>query len=138
MAKGKPHPPEVKAAVLADLATGESLSRVARKHEVSRTTVAMWRDSAQMDPSTAVVREKRADLGEQLYGYLEDSLAALRAQLAVFADPRWLQRQPAGDLAILHGVIADKTARLLAAVRLDGPADEPGAIEADVEAGEGA
>jgi hypothetical protein len=119
---------ETKAAALADLATGASVNGTARKYGVDRSTVKRWRDASGIVAAPVPPQKQQADLGEQLYGYLEDSIGALRAQLAVFGDPDWLKKQSAADVAILHGVVADKTARLLAAVR---PADPPdGAIDA--------
>ncbi len=115
----RPYPPEKRAAVLAELATGASVSATARAHGVDRATVIAWRDLSDQP----VAQQKRADLGEQLYGYLDESIAALRSQLRTFGDEAWLKKQPAGELAILHGVIADKTTRLLQAIR---PESEPG------------
>lgn len=108
--------------VLAEIAAGGSVRGVAKKHGVSPGTVRGWRAQAGLDPAR-VSPQKRADLGEQLYGYLEDSIGALRSQLAVFGDPDWLKKQSAAELAILHGVVADKTARLLAAARPGEPGD---------------
>lgn len=113
------YPPEVKAAALADLAAGSSVSGTARKHGIKRQTLTMWRDQSDIARPSPARQEKKAALGEQLYGYLQDALTALRAQQRLFADPTWLARQPAGDLAILHGVITDKAIRLLGALRDD-------------------
>ncbi len=133
MAQGKPHPPETKAAVLAALVTGESVSEVARQFKVSRTTVSMWRDSAQINDSTAVVREKRDDLGELVYGLVEESINTMVAQLRFARDPEWLARQNAADLAVLFGVTADKATRLLAAFRPATPAETDEHPEGTVE-----
>lgn len=125
---------EIRAAVLADLMTGSSLNATARKFGVDRNTIRRWRGDAGLTVPPPVALEKRANLGEQLYGYLEDSIGALRSQLAVFADPDWLKKQSAAELAILHGVVADKTARLLAAAR---PGEPDDAIEGAVTEGGG-
>ncbi len=114
---GKPHPPEKKAAALAALASGESVRAVAQRLGLSRTTVAMWRDAAGLNEPAAVVHEKRQALGEQVYELIEDSIRTLRVQLRVAADESWLKQQSAGELAVFHGVIADKTVRLLASLR---------------------
>lgn len=125
---------ETKAAVLATLMTGASINATAKQFGVDRATVKRWRDGSGLAVAPSVAQEKKADLGEQLYGYLEDSIGALRSQLAVFGDADWLKKQSAADLAILHGVVADKTARLLAAVR---PSEPEGAIEGSVTEGGG-
>ena len=125
------HSAEMKAAALAALATGSSVRAVARQFAVSPATVRAWRLVAGGKPLPVGNPQKDADLGEQLYGYLNESIAALRSQLRVFGDEAWLRSQPAADLGILHGIIADKTVRLLQAVRAEPEPDErPVAIEA--------
>jgi hypothetical protein len=42
-------------------------------------------------------------------------LETLEAQARAFRDPAYLARQPAGELAVLHGVLADKLIRILSA-----------------------
>ena len=59
MARGQPHSPETKATALAALATGESVSRGARRLGISRTTASMWRDAAGLNETTGVVHEKK-------------------------------------------------------------------------------
>ncbi len=50
--------PATKATALAALATGESVSSVARRRGISRTTAARWRDEAGLNETTGVVHEK--------------------------------------------------------------------------------
>lgn len=109
-------------AALADLAAGEGVAATARKFGVDEATVRRWRDQAfgsKAPHATALTPARQADLGEEVFGYLEDCLTTLRHQLVVFGDAAWLKKQNAHDAAILHGVIADKTVRLLAALRSD-------------------
>jgi transposase-like protein len=124
---------ETKAAALAELATGSSVTAVAQQFGVSRRAIQLWRDAAHLPKLAPATQEKRADLGERLYDYLDASLVALRSQLDVFGDPVWLKEQNAHDLGILHGIIADKTGRLLAAVRPGGAGDGAG----DADPGDG-
>lgn len=126
---GKRYDERTKAAALALLATGASIGAVAREYGVSRRTVTNWRDAAGMGQVAPVSLEKRADLGEQLYSYLEESIATLVAQLRFARDPDWLARQNAADLAVFMGVTADKTTRLLAAFRPDAAQDGPAVID---------
>ncbi len=124
MARGQPHSPETKATALAALATGESVSSVARRLGISRTTATMWRDAAGLHESTAVVQEKKAAIGEQLYGYLEDSIETLDQQVCCMRDETWVKQQSAAGLAMLHGVLFDKTWRLLAAFQPSSNVDD--------------
>jgi hypothetical protein len=48
-----------------------------------------------------------------VYDYMLASLATLRKQAEVASDASYIRRQRAGELATLHGVMADKSLRLL-------------------------
>lgn len=119
---------QTKAAVLASLSTGGSVRGTAKAHKVSETTVRAWRAEAGLQPAP-LGPQKKADIGEQLYGYLEESIATLVAQLRFARDPNWLARQNAADLAVFMGVTADKATRLLAAFRPAPDSDEPAVID---------
>ena len=89
MARGQPHSPETKATALAALATGESVSRGARRLGISRTTASMWRDATGLNETTGVVHEKKAAIGEQVYHYLEESITTLNHQVRCMRDEAW-------------------------------------------------
>ena len=124
MARGHPHSPQTKATALAALATGESVSSVARRLGISRTTATMWRDAAGLNETTGVVHEKKAAIGEQVYAYLEESIATLDHQVRCMRDEAWLKQQSAAGLAMLHGVLFDKMWRLAAALQPSSNVDE--------------
>ena len=115
----RPHDLRTKAAALAGLATGESIHSVARRLGVSRSTVQRWRDAAHVPTPGLVGPQKKQELGEQVYSFLEESIETLTAQVRVARDEAWLKRQSAADLALLFGVLNDKTVRLLAALQPD-------------------
>lgn len=121
--------PRVKAAALAELVTGASVAATARKFRIARSTLAAWRNVADLPAPTPARQQKKVEIGEQLYGYLEESIATLVAQLRFARDPDWLARQNAADLAVFMGVAADKATRLLAAFRPAPDSDEPGIID---------
>jgi hypothetical protein len=58
-----------------------------------------------------------------LIGLLRENLATLRVQAKFFRREDWLVVQPAADLAVLYGVVTDKTVRLLEALQ-ERPVDE--------------
>ena len=118
MARGVPHDDTIRAAALADLLLGCTISEVARKHGVDRKTVRGWKDAyPQVSPSPPVVpQQKERDLGALVADYLATGLQTLTAQARVAGDPDWITQQPAGELAIFHGVLADKLVRILAAL----------------------
>ena len=118
------YPPEVQAQVLAALLEGQSISKVAEVYKVPEGTIKSWKARLSAVPSV-VATEKRAIIGELLLDYLEENLRTLKEQNVIFRDPKWLKDQGASALAVLHGVITDKTIRLLEAMgRQDGTEPE--------------
>jgi len=103
---------EERAAALADivlLGTGA----VAAKYGIPLGTLKTWQQEYQIvhDPSV-----KKSRIEALAMNYLEASLQALSAQAYVISKPEYIERQSAGELAILHGVVADKAVRLLDAL----------------------
>lgn len=110
---------EMKAAVLAALMAGQSVSEVAREYHLPKGTVSAWKKRM----TVAENATQKKEIGELLVEYLKRNLITLKVQAEVFADKAWLKKQPAGELAVLHGVLTDKAVRLLDALSKD---DEPG------------
>lgn len=126
------HPPETRAAVLAAVASGQSVNSVAKQYGVSRSTARMWKTQAQLPSAAMVSQQKKEAIGEQVYGLLEESIAALRFQLRTTQDEEWIKRQSADNLAVFYGVLADKSIRLLAAFRPASSSD-PAIVDATPE-----
>ena len=114
---------DTKAAVLAALLAGQSVSKVAEEYHIPRTTIIGWRNVAGVSKS-AVSDAKKAEFGELIADYLREALLTLSVQAREFRDKAWLEKQPASEAAVLHGVLADKAIRILAALE-----PEPGAAE---------
>ncbi len=123
------HSPEVRAAALAELATGASVNSVANKYGASRTTIRRWEaeSGAGRRTITSIGAQQKKDLGVLTYDMLVDAIETIQAQLRLARDPKWVQKQSAGELGSFIGITADKVTRLLAAFR---PVDS----EADAEA----
>jgi transposase-like protein len=114
MARGKAHPPELKAMVLASLAAGTSPAEVARQFELDLSIISRW---GKQIPQVlqAVATQKNRDFGNMLGSYLEELIKTAVEQQKHFRDKEWLQRQNAADIAVLHGVSIDKGIRLFEA-----------------------
>ena len=116
------HSGEVKAAVIAALLAGQSISQVAETYHLPEGTVKCWRSrmkkpELQQDAlRVATLEPRKKDMGELILEYLQANLEALRAQTVVFSNPVWLKTQDAQSLAVLHGVMTDKAIRLLEAM----------------------
>ena len=114
--------PETKAAALAALLQGQSVRGVATEYRIPVGTVMAWSAELRRDPevmpstSHAVAIRKKEEIGHLLLEYLHTNLETLRQQSLMFRDPKWLQKQSAEGVAVLHGVLTDKTIRLLEAL----------------------
>lgn len=114
---GNEYQPEVKAAVMAALLTGQSVSSVARDYEIPKGTVSGWKKKA-FDEVDGVGDDttQKNEIGDLLMEYLGANLRSLKVQAEHFGDKTWLASQPADSLAVLHGVQTDKAIRLLEAL----------------------
>lgn len=108
------HDEATKAAVMAALLTGQSINYVAKEYKIPRGTVASW--SRELSRDHTVSYEKRERLGELIIDNVEAELLTTIAMQDVFRDKEWLKKQSASELAVLYGVIKDKTLRVLEAL----------------------
>ena len=122
------HSKETKAAVMAELLQGQSVSAVARKYKLPRTTVQKWRSESADFAGRTPIEVQRERIGALVVEYLIANLETLKAQLESLRDPDWLKRQEASELAVLHGVLADKSIRLLEALTA-GTEEESGQLD---------
>ena len=116
MARGETRPPEVKAAALAALMTGQSVDAVAEQYKLPRGTVLDWKRQAKL-ATDAVRTEKTGETNiiALVDRYLARNLETLAIQAEQFADRGWLAKQSASEAAVLHGVMVDKAVRILQA-----------------------
>jgi len=108
------HEPELKAQVVAALLTGQSIDAVAETYRIPRSTVGGW--SAALNRDNLISDTKKEAIGDLILAYLTTALETLSIQAKAFADREWLKQQSASEVAVLHGVLADKTIRLLEAL----------------------
>jgi len=109
------HSEHLRAQVLAALYAGQSYTQVSQLFGVPIGTLKGWksRDKHQPDGVTTGATPKRERIGELLLEYLVVNLETLKTQQVFFRDETWLKQQSASELAVLHGVSADKALRLL-------------------------
>ena len=103
---------ETKAQVMAALLAGQSVSKVAADLKIPYSTVGTWAKEAR-----GLIRDssiqKRERIGELVVDNVEAALEATKALANVFADESWIRKQEASQLAVLYGVLSDKTVRVL-------------------------
>jgi transposase-like protein len=116
MPRGVPHSDETRAAALAALLTGQSVHEVAAAYHLDRKTVREWEAAYKRHRGEAVPPQKGTDLGGRIAAYLDAALDTLRAQARFSADESWLRQQSASEIAVLHGVLADKAFRIIEAI----------------------
>lgn len=122
MARGKAHPAEIQRAAAAACIAGESLSVVAKRYGVNKSTIIRWRDLyAPVQTENARTREEMTAL---IYDTIGDHFRALRVQLSVVSDPDWVKSQSAADIAGLMAVIGNRAHYLLAGIRPIDAGDE--------------
>lgn len=124
MSERRKYTDELRAAALADvLLLGPGAT--AAKYDIPLGTLKTWQQQYQIihDPSI-----KKGRVMALAASYLEANLQALIAQSYVASQPEYINRQAAEGLAILHGVMADKSVRLLEA--LHARSHEPAALDA--------
>ncbi len=116
---------EQKAAVLAALLAGQSISEVAEQYRIPEGTIKHW--SATKGTVHGAVElvepQKKAEIGDLILAYLRETLITLRDQQVFFRDKDWLTKQSASEVAVLHGVSTDKAIRLLEAIGEPGEGD---------------
>ena len=108
---------ETKAQVMAALLAGQSVSSAAHEYKIPKGTVSSWRKLA-LNKAVGVdanATQKGTSIDALLQNYVEANLVTLREQSEFFRDRDWLKEQSASELAVLHGVVADKTVRILEA-----------------------
>ena len=118
--RGKRTPDDVRAKVLALLFTGSSVEEAAETHGLERTTVYRWLDTDAEFQQVAIAKrreiaERETNIGELAAGYLRALLTGLKRQVEIVSTEEYLSKQSAADVAVLHGVMADKGFRLLSA-----------------------
>lgn len=107
------HSEETKGAVMAALLTGQSVSSLAREYQIPKGTVSGWKRQAFEQGVVSPATQKRQRIGELIIEYVEAALIALKAQVEAVGNERYITKQDASELAVLHGVIADKAIRIL-------------------------
>lgn len=106
----KHHEVEVKAQVMAALLSGQGVAETARQYRIPVSTVSDWKRRAWQEAG------RETDIGVLLLDYLRENLTTLQVQAIAFRDRGWLKELGGSDAAVLHGVMVDKTVRLLEAM----------------------
>ena len=118
--------PETRAAALAALLAGQSVSAVAREYNLPKGTVSNWKKQgagvhAHRTQKAEGEEGSKKSIGDLLITLLEANIEGLIAAAAVMKDEAWVRRQGATELGTFLGITHDKVVRMLEA--MDASAD---------------
>jgi transposase-like protein len=89
---------------------------VARDLGLPESSIRNWKRTLTPEQIAEINARKGQRLDDLVFDYLQENLTTLRAQSKLLRDESYVTKQPASEMATLHGVMADKTIRLLEAV----------------------
>lgn len=104
---------ETKTAVMTALLAGQSVSSIAKEYKIPKGTVSYWKTNG---IGTELPTQKSERIGSMIIDLLAQELDTLKTMAGKFSDEKWLDKQPASDLAVLYGVMQDKAFRKLEAL----------------------
>lgn len=113
--RGKKHSDEIRAQVMAALLAGQGVAEVATTYNLDISVVSRWRSAMPSQELQLIASKKGEHLEGLLFTYLTTILNTLTKQAEIASERDYITKQPAGELAVLHGVMADKSIRLLEA-----------------------
>lgn len=124
--------PETRAAAVAALLAGQSVSSVAREYNIPKGTVSDWKRAGEgvgSDPTqkeSGASESRASTIGGLLLTLLESNIRGLISASSVLRDQAWVREQGAAELATLIGVTHDKVIRMLEAMDRSSASPSPG------------
>ncbi len=118
--RGKRTSDEVRAAVTAALLAGQGVNDVARQYQLDPSLVSRIKATISPQVLQQVAIAKDESLDTLITDLLRANLIALRNIAEVAGSADYARKQAGNDLAVLFGVITDKTVRLLEAAAAAG------------------
>lgn len=100
---------------MAALLAGQGVTEVATQYSIDKSIVSRWRSAMPEDQLQLIATKKGEEIERLLYSYLTQTLTTLEQQARVVGEREYIIKQSADSLAVLHGVMADKSIRLLEA-----------------------
>lgn len=101
---------------MAALLAGQGVTEVSEQYNLPDATVSDLRKRVDTEFGDLRSKNRGEQIENLLFDYLTANLEALRKQAEVVSEAAYIERQPAGEIAVLHGVMADKSIRLLEAI----------------------
>jgi hypothetical protein len=100
---------------MAALLAGQGVTEISEQYNLPDSTVSDLKKRVENEYGD--LRSKKGErIEELLFDYLQQNLISLASQAKVVSEREYIIEQPADSLAVLHGVMADKSIRLLEAI----------------------
>lgn len=109
MAKGKRINDETRAAIMAALLAGQSVNKVADEYQVGLATVSRFKQQLEK-------LEQKKEIPVLVMEVLHSQLETLKGITEAVRQPEYIKKQPASEVAVLYGVIADKSFKIISAM----------------------
>jgi hypothetical protein len=124
------HDPKVKARVVADLLTGVSISKVATKYGISKSTAKAWADEAcgqnrtesNANSRSIIERAREETFDQSLEVFLRASINMLITWARECSDPRFIRENPSGVQALGETVL-DRAERIMSDLQSEAQTD---------------
>lgn len=116
--RGRKHPPEVRAAVIAALIAGQMPIEVARAYHLDPAIITRIKKEIPPDLLQKVANKKGQELGELIAATTQGIFQAFKNFVDFLATPEalaWIKLHPPSEAATIYGVALDKGFRILAA-----------------------
>jgi hypothetical protein len=114
--RGRKHSDEVQAEVMSALLAGQGVTEVSEQYNLPDSTVSDLKRRVEEEFGDLRNKNRGEKIENLLFDYLTSNLNALQAQARIASEDEYLRQQSADKLAVLHGVMADKSVRLLEAI----------------------
>ena len=128
-----PYDPKIKAAVIADILSGNNAKDTARKHNVSPYTVTNWARQYRVkinNVASDVIISPEKIIADDITAYLHTALETLKELNLKVRNDEWFAKQTAEGVAVLYSTIADKSYNIVALIgRRSAPVAEPITID---------
>lgn len=113
--KGRQHSEQVRAQVIAALLAGQGVTEVATQYNLAKSVVSRLKASLSDGEMEQVGTQKRLSLATLIENLLRMSLETATRLAHNSQDEQWFYKQNAADVAILFGVITDKSIKIVEA-----------------------
>lgn len=107
---------ETKAAVMTALLSGQSTNQIAVDYNIPIGTIRSWKSREEIiNGRTAIIATEKKEVATLIVDLLEAQLETAK-RIIDSIDGEYIKEQGASEVAVLFGVISDKTFRMLEAL----------------------